>query len=137
MITFTATFGSSPVVIPVDIGLTTNDVVVVLGTTPVANPGLQIVSPTAGISFISHTPLVSGVYTYFISEAPSTFLAVARVEVVEKDIYSYLETLEDVAIGSWTWDKKEGLLTLLKKNGSTLGTYRVEDTSTQAYRERI
>lgn len=59
----------------------------------------------------------------------------AYVNVVTKDVYSILTDLDDVAQGSWLYDKKAGTLTLYRQNGSILKTYTMIDNNDQTSRE--
>jgi len=84
-----------------------------------------------GLYVLTFTPGVTGVYSLFIEQ---TIAAV--VNVVTKSLYTFLKNLEDEAIGSWTWDKVTGVLTLTRQDGSTFSTFAVTDTLTSATRQR-
>lgn len=84
-----------------------------------------------GLYVLTFTPGVTGVYSLFIEQ---TIAAV--INVVTKPLYTFLKNIEDEAIGSWTWDKVTGVLSLTRQDGSALGTFAVTDTLTSATRQR-
>jgi hypothetical protein len=59
------------------------------------------------------------------------------VDVVSRSLDSYLKNIEDEALGSWTWDKQAGTLTMLKQDGTQLAIFNVVDNLTTASRERV
>lgn len=61
----------------------------------------------------------------------------AYVNVVYKESKAILKDLDDSAQGSYLYDKRTGLLTLLRQNGSVLRTYTVVDNNEQTSRELI
>ena len=61
---------------------------------------------------------------------------VAFVRVVEKEMYEVLRDLDDVAQGSWTYNKAQGTLKLIRQDGSTLATFNVTDNADTASRDR-
>ena len=85
-----------------------------------------------GLVSFSFTPTTSGVY-YVYSE--NTLIAV--VEAVTKSVRTYLQNIEDEALGSWTWNKNTGALQLLRQDGTILGNYTVVDTLDNSSRERL
>jgi len=60
-----------------------------------------------------------------------------RVPVVQKSLYVTAKNLEDEALGSWSWNKTTGVLTLLRQDGSAFTSFNVADTSVSGSRERI
>lgn len=60
-----------------------------------------------------------------------------RVKVQTKSLYDYLRNIEDEALGSWSWDKDTGILTLLRQDGSALATFSVVDGLDLSSRERV
>jgi hypothetical protein len=85
-----------------------------------------------GLYTITFTPQTSGVAYVFING-----VVLPGVEVVSKTATTILQNLEDEALGSWTWDKALGKLTLLRANGTTLSSFNVVDNLSTASRERI
>lgn len=85
-----------------------------------------------GLVSFSFTPTVSGVYYVY---AENTL--VSCVEVVSKSVRTYLQNIEDEALGSWTWDKNTGALQLLRQDGTVLGNYSVIDSLDNSSRERL
>lgn len=86
----------------------------------------------------------SGLYTVAIDFNTTGYFTVyvegevrAYVHVVAKDVYSILTDLDDVAQGSWRYDKATGVLTLYRQNGSVLRTYTVVDNNDETSRELI
>lgn len=81
---------------------------------------------------ISFTPTVTGVYSLF-----AFGMIQLRLKCVEKSAYSILANIEDEAVGSWSWDKQTGKLTMFRQNGTVLSTYNVVDNLLISSRERI
>lgn len=79
---------------------------------------------------VTFTPTTTGVYTLFVNGQIQ-----ATIEVVTKTLQTLATDLLDEALGSWTWNKTTGVLTLLRQSGSQLATYTVVDNSTTASRE--
>jgi len=73
----------------------------------------------------------SGLYTFFIDNAIA-----ASVWVKERSDLSFLQNIEDAAIGSWSWNKQTGVLTLYRVNGQVLQTFTMTDTVQLTQRER-
>ncbi len=101
-----------------------------------------------GIAYGSVVPIFDeisgGVYT-----AELTFTEVGQYSIiiqdeiaafingVEKDVYTILQDLDDVAQGSWVYDKTIGTLTLKRQNGSDLASFDVVDDENTSSRELI
>lgn len=86
----------------------------------------------------------NGLYTAVINFNATGYFTVfiegvvrAYVHVVSKDIYSILTDLDDVAQGSWRFNKATGELTLYRQNGAVLRTYTVVDNNNETSRELI
>lgn len=60
-----------------------------------------------------------------------------RVNVVTKSLYDYVKNTEDEALGSWSWDKDTGVLTMLRQDGTALATFNVADGLSLSSRERV
>lgn len=107
-------------------------------------PALYLGSAVAGVNpicaqigstvywTVSFTPNATGLYTLF---AFSTLQF--RAACNSKSLTSMVKNIEDEALGSWTWDKTTGVLTILRQDGSTLATHTALDTLTEASRERV
>lgn len=85
-----------------------------------------------GLFSITFTPTTTGRYEIYVNAKLQ-----GQVEVVSKTAQSLLTDIVDEALGSWSWDKTTGVLTLLRQNGSTLKTYTVVDNQSTASRELI
>jgi hypothetical protein len=111
-------------------GLTT------LPVTFLVNGAVTVVTPTfteigSGLYTVNFTPAVTGKWTVFVGGKTYEF------EIVSKTLQNALGELLDESLGSWSWNKASGLLTLFKGDGTTLATYTVIDTPQAASRERI
>lgn len=84
-----------------------------------------------GLYVATFTPTSTGQYTFFIEGKIQ-----ADISVVSKLTSTFLQNLEDVAMGSWTWDRVAGVLTFVRQDGSTFATFTVADNLTTASRER-
>lgn len=85
---------------------------------------------TGNLYTLTFTPTSTGVYTVFCFGEIQ-----ARVNVTTRSLYSYLQNIEDEAIGSWSWDKTAGTLTLVRQDGTSLANFNVVDSLTTASRE--
>lgn len=74
----------------------------------------------------------TGYFTVFVGEAIAGY-----INVVTKDLYSTLADLDDVAQGSWAFDKVTGVLTLYRQGGAVLRTYTFTDNNNVTSRELI
>lgn len=101
-----------------------------------------------GVSYVGITPtfdeISGGIYTAEVSFTETgyyTFIAqgsiAAVIDVVEKDVYDILKDLDDVAQGSWVYDKAAGTLTLIRQDGNDLASFSVVDDNNTSSRERI
>lgn len=77
------------------------------------------------------TPTATGIYTLFVNGAVQ-----ATVNVVTRTSQVMLSEILDESLGSWSWDKTTGVLTLLRQTGGILATFDVVDNATTASRER-
>lgn len=92
----------------------------------------------------TYTEIGSGVYTMNFTPSSTGRLKVfiegqvqVDVEIVTKTLAATLKDVSDEALGSWSWNKITGVLTLYKSDSSVLGTYNVVDNVNTASRERI
>lgn len=81
---------------------------------------------------VTFTPNTTGMYSLY---AFGTIQFNAQCSA--KSLYAYLLNIEDEALGSWTWNKNTGVLTILRQTGATLATHDVVDNLTTASRERV
>lgn len=81
---------------------------------------------------VAFTPSVTGLYSMFAFGALQF-----RAPCNSKSLTQMVKNLEDEALGSWTWDKVTGVLTILRQDGTTLATHNALDTLLSASRERI
>jgi len=93
------------------------------------SPSVEILPITGtNLHTAEFTPTETGVYDLVIDN-----VFVGSVEVVTRDVFSFLRNLEDQAFGGWEWDKTTKVMTIYRQDGSTLGTYECDDTLEQAF----
>lgn len=92
----------------------------------------------------TYTEIGSGVYTLNFTPSSTGRLIIflegrvqVDVEIVTKTLAGALRDISDESLGSWSWNKVSGLLTLYKSDSSVLATYNVVDTLDTASRERV
>lgn len=85
-----------------------------------------------GLYTIHFTPTASGELSLFIEH-----ILYPAIEVVSVTNTVILQNIVDESLGSWTWDKVSGVLTLIRQSGTTMATFNVVDTISNASRERI
>lgn len=110
---------------PTDMKLLKDGVVVTTPTVTIADLGVQ------GLYNFTFTPQSTGVYVLYAYGAIQ-----ARIEVISRSVFSYLQNIEDESIGSWRWDKVAGTLSMLRQDGTALASFTVIDNLTEASRER-
>lgn len=94
---------------------------------------VTVVSASSSNAYnFTFTPIATGTYTVFAYGAIQ-----ATVFVVSKSLFTYMKNVEDESLGSWSWDKTAGTLSLLRQDGTPLASFNVTDTLTTATRERI
>jgi len=81
---------------------------------------------------LSFSPASTGTYTIYAFGKVQVYL-----QVTARSVQSLLTNIEDEALGSWSWNKTTGVLTMLRQNGTTLSTYSVTDTLASATREKL
>lgn len=101
------------------------------GITIAISPSPIFTEIGGGLYVITFTPSTTGVYSLFIQGEIA-----ASINVVVKDVYTSLANIEDQALGSWSWDKVKGTMTMYKQNGTVLATFLVKDSLTIASRSR-
>lgn len=84
-----------------------------------------------GLYTFTFTPISTGTYSIFIEQTIA-----ANLSVVTRTTTSYLQNIEDEALGSWSWDKTTGILTLVTQSGTALATFAVTDNLMLASRSR-
>lgn len=97
---------------------------------------LAVITPTYaeignGLYVATFTPVATGLYTFFIEKQVQGI-----IKVVSKSIYTYLQNIEDVEMGSWIWDKNANTLVLKRQDGTDLAGFDVVDDLTTASRAR-
>lgn len=100
-----------------------------------ANGAVTTIVPTfveigSGLYTLTFTPTSTGIYTIFVQNQ------IIAINVVAKSVYTFLQNIEDEAIGSWQWDKTAGTLSLLRQDGSSFVSFNVVDNMSTASRER-
>lgn len=110
---------------PTDLLLLQNGAVVATPTITVTDVG------TKGLYNFAFTPATTGTFVLYAYGAIQ-----AQVDVVTQSIYTYLQSLQDEALGSWNWNKTTGTLTMISQSGTTFATFAVVDNLTTASRER-
>lgn len=81
---------------------------------------------------VTFTPNATGIYALYAFGAIQF-----RVVCVTNLVSQMVTDISDEALGSWTWDKVAGTLTVLRQNGSVLATFTALDSLLTASRERI
>lgn len=87
---------------------------------------------TTGVFTLRYTPLSTGNYSVYVAGQ-----IVGQLNVVAKSVYTFLKNIEDESLGSWSWDKQAGTLTMLRQDGTSLANYNVIETLLLASRELI
>ena len=116
-------------------GLTTG-IVSFLHTKVLLNGAASIVTFTTseigfGLYTLTITFPTTGTWSIFIEGQVLTF------DVVDATLAETLKDLADEALGSWSWNKLTGTLSLLRRDGSALSSFTVTDSSNSASKERI
>jgi hypothetical protein len=83
-----------------------------------------------GLYTLTFTPAQTGEYSIYVNSQ------ILNVECQQQSLQTSLQTLADAALGSWSWNKSTGVLTLLTASGTTLATYNVTDSAQTTSRER-
>lgn len=81
---------------------------------------------------VRFTPPSTGIYSLFAWDQFQL-----RAQCFPKSLFGMVKNLEDDALGSWSWDKVSGTLTILRQDGTVLATHKALDTLISASRERI
>lgn len=100
------------------------------GTTPIPFTTTQIGTSTSWA--VTFTPTTTGVFTFYAFGQVQF-----RAQCASKSLYTFLGNLEDESLGSWSWDKNTGVLTVLRQNGTILATHNVVDNTQISSRERV
>lgn len=117
--------GSNPTTLPNSILF--NNGAIDTSTSVVINPIGQ-----GNIFKVVITPTSTGQFAFYANGEMQ-----ASLNVVTKSLYSSIQDLLDESLGSWSWDKTTGDLSMLRQDGSVLAYFKVEDTLSVASRERI
>jgi hypothetical protein len=108
----------------------TPNTIMSLGTTGLTTP----VETNIGTGIYSLIFSPTSVGNYYITYKG---IVTVHVTVAAQDLLAVLKNVEDEALGSWSWDKAAGTLTLLRQTGTTMATYSVTDTITLSNRNRL
>lgn len=84
-----------------------------------------------GLYSFSFVPLVTGEHALYAYGQ-----VLAHIDVQTRSLSSFLQNLEDEALGSWQWDKTGGTLVMLRQDGTDLAHFTVTDDLTSSSRER-
>lgn len=84
-----------------------------------------------GLYVATFTPTTTGKYALYIEK-----FVQGAVNIVTKSLYTFIQNLEDEALGSWSWDKNTGILQFMRQDGSTMAGFAVVDNLTTASRAR-
>lgn len=98
----------------------------------VSSPTVVVTEIVTGLYSLTYTPTSTGIYMFYAAGQ-----IIDRIEVVTKSIYTFLRNIEDESLGSWSWDKTAGVLTLLRQDGGSFVSFNVIDDSTTASRELL
>lgn len=100
--------------------------------------GVSVSTPTItyaeignGLYTAQYTPSSTGIYTLFIETKIQ-----ATINVVAKLTSTFIQNIEDEALGSWVWDKNAGTVLFKRQDGTTMAGFDVVDNLTTASRER-
>lgn len=114
-------------------GKTTFTTVVLLdGNVTTLAPPATYTEIGGGVYTMNFTPSATGRLKIFIEGQVQI-----DAEIVTKTLAGTLKELSDEALGSWSWNKTTGVLTLYKSDASVMSTYNIVDTVSIASRERI
>lgn len=125
VVTVTAQGPSTGLSVPPDLALLLNGAI----NTTTVNFAAVGVGPLYNFTF---TPTATGLYLIYAFGAIQ-----GTVKVVTQSLYTITSNIQSEALGSWTWDKVGGILTMLKQDGTTLATFNVVDSLTTSSRELI
>jgi hypothetical protein len=112
-------------------GLSSFSNVHVLKDGVITSPSITYAEIGSGLYVATFTPTTTGLYTLFIEQKIQ-----GEFKVVAKSLYTFLQNVEDVGMGSWTWDKNTGELLFKRQDGTDLAGFDVVDNLTTASRER-
>lgn len=69
--------------------------------------------------------------------SPRVINGVAELTIFdEEDVQDKLDAILTAVVGSWTWDKESGIMTMIDQNGNEKYKYAVSDSAGSASRER-
>lgn len=97
----------------------------------VVNPIITLAEPYPGTYVLKYTPSSTG-KTAFIFDGK----LVSTLEVVTKNVLTFLKNIEDECLGSWSWDKQLGKLQMVRQDGTSLANFDITETMVLASRER-
>lgn len=113
-VVFTSPFGNDRITVVIKDGVVTLD-----------SPVVTLL--TGDVYKLVFTPSSTGVYDVIVDN-----VLVATVEVVTRGVFDFLKNIEDVSLGSWSWSKSTGLMTLFRQDGTELSSYVMVDNAESA-----
>ena len=111
---------------------TPSDAILFLDGNVSSTPFTTSAIPGTTLWAVGFTPVATGVYVFY-AFGEIKF----RIQCFNKSLFGMITNIEDESLGSWTWDKTTGVLTVLRQNGSALAIHNVVDNQTEASRERV
>lgn len=103
------------------------DVLIVLGGAQ-AQVTSSVVNIALGVYSLSFTPAETGQFDVLVDN-----VLIASYEVVTRSVFSFLQNLEDQALGSWEWNKSTKEMSLFRLDGTLLASYTADDTPEEAF----
>lgn len=131
MIGFEVVVGSSVTFLVSGTGSLTDGLLYLDGVASGITPTISQVGVTNAWK-ITFTPASTGIYSFYAFNSIQV-----QFQSVVKSIYTMLTNIEDESLGSWSWDKDTGVLSMLRQNGTVMATFNVIDTLPLASRERV
>jgi len=105
--------------------------VLVDGVVSVITPSAPV-EVSAGLFTTTITASSAGSYTFFVNSKIQMSFKVGLTTTE-----SLITDIADESLGSWSWDKTTGVLTLLRRDGSPFVTFNVVDNQNQSSRELV
>lgn len=95
-------------------------------------PTPALYEPSPGLYNFSYTFSEPGLHHVFENGS-----LIATIHVVEKASHLRLKDLEDVAMGSWIWNKQTAKLEFYRQDGNKFAEFDVVEDAQVASRERV
>lgn len=108
-----------------------NDYLIILdGESTTITASVALVA--GNIHTLSFIPESTGIYDIVVDS-----VVIASIEVVSRNVFSFLKNIEDSVMGSWEWNKSTKEMTLLRLDGTVLAVYSTDDNPEEAYHRYI